>query len=227
MDQSDAHLMSWDKVYAARGWGRYPTEDLVRFMARTFGKVAEKSDLRVLEIGCGPCTNLWYLAREGYSVAGIDGSQTALDQGHERLRREGVACADSVDLRQGNFAVLPWSDGSFDAVIDIESISCNSSDVIGATLAEAHRVLKQDGVMFAKMFSPETTGADSGEPIEPGTAKCATDGPCAGQDLSHFFDETEIRNLFGAFAKLNLDWVSRSDHGGRWTVFEWLVSARK
>ncbi len=86
MDQSDPYLMSWEKTYAARDWGRYPTEDLIRFMARTYGKVANKSDVRVLEIRCGPCSDLWYLAREDYTAAGIDGSQIALDKGRERLR---------------------------------------------------------------------------------------------------------------------------------------------
>lgn len=227
-DQIDSHLKSWDDVFARRAWGRYPPEELVRFMGRRFGPVEDKSAIKVLEIGCGPGANLWFLAREGFAVSGIDGSSTAIHQAQKRLQAEGlVAPGREPDLRVGNFAALPWPDGRFDAVIDIEGISTNQSDVIQASLAEARRVLKPGGVFFAKMFGVETTGYDAGAEFEPGTIRAPKDGPCAGQDLAHFFSEAELRERLAAFADVRIDWVKRSDHDGRWIVQEWLVSATK
>jgi SAM-dependent methyltransferase len=227
-DATRRNLEAWDRTFRARDWGRYPAEDLVRFIARTFGAVDDKSKIRILEIGCGPGANLWYLAREGFSIAAIDGSQTALDQALTRMQMDGLhRAAESIDLRQGNFAVLPWPDEVFDAAVDVESISANNNEVIQATIADAYRVLKPGAVLFAKMFGTETTGFDTTKQFEPNTLRNPADGPCKGMELAHFFDEQELRELFAKFSELTLDWSCRSDHGGRWRVFEWLVSARK
>ena len=219
-----AHLESWSSLFSRRAWGRYPCEDVVRFMARTFA-AAEAAQVRVLDLECGPGPNLWYLAREGYRVAGIDGSPLAVAQACDRLR--GDRLDDDVDLRQGDFAVLPWDEASFDAVIDNESIYANPMSAIRTTLAEVHRVLKLGGWLFAKMFGVRSTGYDAALSFEPGTMRNPADGPCAGNEVAHFFDEAEFDNLLAPYAQRCLDYTIRSDHGGRWTVFEWLVSAQK
>jgi SAM-dependent methyltransferase len=221
----DPHLQSWEETFASRPWGRYPSEDLVRFMARRFGQLRDRSAVRVLEIGCGPGANLWFLGREGYAVAGIDGSPTAIRLASERLRSERIST--EADLRTGDFASLPWPDASFDLVADIEALSANRSPTIEASIGEVLRVLKPGGVYFGKLFGLATTGAGTGAEIEPHGYARPTDGPCCGQDIAHFFDEPEVRRLFAGFDALHLDWTSRSDHGGRWTVFEWLLRAER
>ncbi len=227
-DHIESHLKAWEEVFSTRSWGRYPPEELVRFMSRRFGAVADKASIKVLELGCGPGANLCFLAREGYGVAGIDGSPTAIRQAGKRLRGDDLAPAGrEPDLQVGNFAELPWADNTFDAVIDIEAISTNSSDVIRDTIREVRRVLKLGGSFFGKMFGTETTGYDAALAFEPGTLRAPQDGPCHGQDLAHYFAEAELRARFTDFAELSLDWVKRSDRGGAWTVQEWLVSARK
>jgi cyclopropane fatty-acyl-phospholipid synthase-like methyltransferase len=53
-----------------------------------------------LAVGCGPGPNLWYRARDGFTVAGIDGSANAIDSARERLRAEGLAAPlQAADLR--------------------------------------------------------------------------------------------------------------------------------
>jgi SAM-dependent methyltransferase len=215
----------WENLFATRDWGRYPGEDLIRALARAFPP-ASRRESAVLEVGCGPGANIWYLAREGFRVAGIDGSPSAIAQARQRLFDEGLNGL-SADLRCGDFARLPWPDGRFDAVVDIEAIYANPLAAIRATLAEVRRVLKPGGLFFAKMFGTETTGWNSGEQIEPNTSLCPADGPCAGLGISHFFSRDEIEALCRDFTAVDIDWTSRSDHGGRWTVFEWLVKARR
>src|SRR6218665_938871 len=61
----------WDEKFRSRSWGRYPPEDLVRFMGRRF-RAADKGAVKVLEVGCGPGANLWFMHREGFAVHGID-----------------------------------------------------------------------------------------------------------------------------------------------------------
>ncbi|MFQ5763870.1 MAG: methyltransferase domain-containing protein [Rhodospirillales bacterium] len=226
--RTEAHLERWNDVFESRDWGRYPPEELIRVVARNFGDAPERGDVRFLEVGCGPGANLWFLRREGFAVAGIDGSQAAIEQARARLAAEGLDDPpDRIDLRQGNFASLPWADESFDAVVDIEAIYANEMSTIRSCVAEVHRVLKPGGVFFGKMFGIKTTGHGTGDPIEDNTTGDPAEGPCAGFGLCHFFTEAELAEVFGRFASLSVDWVHRSDHEQTISIFEWLVSARK
>jgi SAM-dependent methyltransferase len=221
------HLARWDAVHEARAWGRYPPEELVRFVGRRYFQCADRQSLRFLEMGCGQGANLWFLLREGFGVAGIDGSPAAIRKCGDRLRAEGLPTEPpACELRAGDFSLLPWSDQSFDVVIDIESIYANPLRTIIASVAEASRVLKPGGIMFAKMFGSETTGAGSGELLEPGTTFDPAIGPLAGHGVAHFFTASEIRDLFEAFASVQVGWARRGSDAGT-EVFEWIVEACK
>ena len=221
------HLSRWQAVHQARAWGRYPPEELVRFVGRRYFPCSDRQSLRFLEMGCGQGANLWFLLREGFRVAGIDGSPAAIGKCAGRLRAEGLpAELPECDLLAGDFCRLPWSDGSFDVVVDVESIYANPIRTIIASVAEARRVLKPGGVMFAKMFGTETSGGGSGEQLEPGTSLDPVFGPLAGHGMAHFFTAAEIRDLFGAFAAVHVGWVQRGGDAGV-EVFEWIVEACK
>src|SRR5258706_7684234 len=96
----------WDNVFTVNRWGRYPPEELVRFVARNFYQASDRSAVRLLEVGCGPAANLWYIAREGFSAYGLDGSAVALEKAKLRLNEEGM----QVDLQQGDAMNLPYED---------------------------------------------------------------------------------------------------------------------
>jgi len=218
----------WEQIFASRAWGAYPPEELVRFIARSFRSVPNKSEIRVLEIGCGPGPNIWYLVREGFTVAGIDGSPTAIRQAEERLMADGLPHEKPcVDLKVGNFASLPWADESFDAVIDVEALYANLMVNIRASITEIRRTLRPGGLFFGKMFGTQTTGSDSGEMIELGTMRYPKTGPCAGNEISHFFTREEFKDIFFGFRDLCIDQAVRTDHNGKVQIFEWIVSARK
>ena len=60
-------------------------------------------NIKVLEIGCGTGSNIWFLAREGFDVFGLDGSQTAILKTREKLDREQL----SAELNVGDGSCYP------------------------------------------------------------------------------------------------------------------------
>ena len=205
------HNKHWDDKFNSRDWGKYPPEDLVRFMGRNF-KSYPRDNISVLEVGCGPGANIWYLHREGYRVAGIDGSSTAIEKAGIRLENENTELNPvNPELKVGNFSVLPWKDNSFDLVVDIFSIYANTVEIIEETLNEVYRVLKPGGRFYSKLWGTKTTGFGQGKEVELHTFDEIPCGPCYSMGVSHFFDIEEIRQRFNKFQIDAIDTIVRSD----------------
>ena len=54
---------NWEEVFKNKEWGRYPAEELVRFIARNYFKYKNRDIIKVLDLGCGIGSNLWFLAK--------------------------------------------------------------------------------------------------------------------------------------------------------------------
>src|ERR1700722_13214770 len=84
MDQAPGIKQSWDpvweQIFANQSWGKYPPEELIRFVARNYYRAANRGDIKILEVGCGAGACIWYMAREGFCATGIDGSPSAIKQ---------------------------------------------------------------------------------------------------------------------------------------------------
>lgn len=199
MNATAENLALWESIHANRDWGRWPCEDLVRFVARTFPDTAKHA----LEVGCGQGANISLLLDYFEFVYAIDGSRTAVDKARDRYLDTG-----RLETACGNFSCLPWPQDWFDFVADIEAIYANTPYVIAATIGEIHRILKPGGWFFGKMFGHSTSAA-----------------VLAGTGLAHMFDGGELAALFRQFAVFKLDWVKRQD--GDNTIFEWIVQAQK
>ncbi len=226
--ESEDYKQHWEEKFRSQSWGRYPPEDLVRFVGRRYGQ-GNRSDVSVLEIGCGPGANLWFLHREGFQVSGIDGAPTAIAGALARLESENQTLnAVAPDLRVGDFKNLPWGDGSFDFVIDIFAIYANTLEVIQQAIGEVHRVLKPGGRFYSKLWGRNTAGYGEGREIERGTYDDIASGPCCNMGVSHFFDQEEIENFFSLFEIDAIDIISRTDSlKGPGRIEEYMCQFRK
>jgi len=91
----------WESEIYSQGHhlNRYPFDAVVSFLFRYRPRDKPREQTDVLEIGCGAGNNLWFAAREGFRVAGIDGSESAISFAQKRFESEKL----SGDLRVGNF----------------------------------------------------------------------------------------------------------------------------
>lgn len=153
---SISDVKAWyEESYRHGGFGAqrlYPNEELLRFMGRHFFSVppAERASLRILEAGCGSCSNLWMVAREGFDAHGLDLSEEALHLGEAMLSRWGT----SATLRAGSMTALPYEDGAFHAVLDVFSSYCLLDEDFLRFATEARRVLRPGGRLF--LYTPST-----------------------------------------------------------------------
>jgi len=189
----------WDPAWEENVYGtgrhlnRYPYHAVVGFVFKHFGRVPDRSQVRMLELGCGAGNNLWFAAREGFSVAGIDGSESAIRFARERFAAEGL----QADLRVGDFAVLPWPDASFDFVLDRGSLTCTRQATIARALDEACRVLRPGGKFLSTIYSAAHPHKAFGRDLGDNTRDQFTGGYFQGLGLAHFVPREEVAKLYG------------------------------
>ena len=193
MDNSDlSYLKHWDEKFQSRSWGKYPNEDLIRFVCGEYSKNRKKNS-KVLEIGSGTGANLWFLQKEELEVSGIDSSKTGIE---ESLKKLGVKGQSPPDLHIGNFSSLPWETESFDLVVDVFALYANILPEIHKTVKEIVRVLKPGGFFFTKVWGVKTQGYGTGKKLEENTYSDISSGPCKDMGVSHFFNEKELKLYF-------------------------------
>lgn len=131
-----------------RGQRLYPNEELLRFFGRHYFSTTNRSEragIRVLEIGCGSCANLWMIAREGFDAHGIDLSAAAIELGKKMLSHWDA----KASLHVGSMTELPFDAASFDVVCDVFSSNCLVEADMRRCLAEVARVLRPGGLFFS------------------------------------------------------------------------------
>ncbi|MEV4502860.1 SAM-dependent methyltransferase [Streptomyces klenkii] len=125
----------------------YDDEDqasLIEASQRLTRKVADSLRLRkgdrVLDVGCGLGAPAIQLAHEyGVQITGVNISTRQVAEA--RARAAGLA--DQVTFRVGDYSSLDFPDGSFDAVVAMESLVYVSD--LGHTLGGLHRVMRPGG----------------------------------------------------------------------------------
>lgn len=141
---------SWNKIHAEREWGRWPPEEIVSIMCRTW-KPGDRRGVKVLDLGCGAGAVAWFLAYEGWQVMAIDGSEESVTRCTYRLSRDGLLIPSMV-LQVDFTERLPFENDGFDAVIDNLSLCHNPMPDIINTLVDIKRVLKPGGLLVSRMF---------------------------------------------------------------------------
>lgn len=185
----------WEDVYRTRAWGRYPGEDVVRFVMGHFGRREDRASTRLLEVGCGSGANLWFMAREGFNTHGVDRAPTAVDLCQRRLDAECPQWrAHGGAVQQADLLTLPYSDEDFNAVIDIVAICYSPFAQAQAAYRELARVTRPGGRLLARTFAHGCWGDGTGQELEAGFWAC-DQGPLAHLGGTRFTTEGEVRDL--------------------------------
>lgn len=215
----------WEKIFRERSsWGKYPPEELVRFIALNYYEVEDRKSVRILEIGCGPGGGpSWYLAREGFSFSGIDGSSTAIDKARQRFSENELA----GDFVCGQIDALPWADETFDCVVDVACIQHNDEAATKAIFNDVRRVMKKEGRFFSLTAKNTCWGDGTGTRVDGTSFLGVTEGPFQNMGAVRFATRESLASLYAEFEELHLEYSIRSVNDCQNEISNWIVTCRK
>lgn len=212
----------WEKVFQENSWGKYPSESLIRFIASNFYK-SKRSEIKILEIGCGTGANIWYISREGFSAYGIDGSKTGIEIAKNRLEIENL----KANLKVGDILNLPYEDNFFDAVIDVECLYANNFENTKIILKEISRVLKTEGLLYSRTFSNQQYIGKEYDKISNLEFNNIMEGPLRGKGFVRLSSSESINSLFddSLLHIKSIDTLNYTIDNGNFKISEFVIIA--
>lgn len=198
---------TWENVFQKQEWGKYPPEELVRFVGRNFYKSPSRKKVKFLDLGCGTGACSWYLAREGFSVFGVDGSKTAISLTKKRFSKEKLSGAFQVM----DYINLDFPENYFDVVIDVCSIQCNKIERVPEIVQNIKRILKPGGKFFSILVTKGTSKVK-------GFQK---------KGYIHYYELSELKKIFKILKIQNIEKLERTENNRKDKIIHWILIGEK
>lgn len=218
---------TWEKDIYGAGLhlNRYPFDAVVTFVMRNKPSTSKRSEVRILEVGCGSGNNLWFAAREGFSVTGMDGSSTAIEFAKNRFEQDRLKGSFVV----GDFTRLPFESGMFDLAIDRCAITCCGFSSAQKAVREVWRTLRPQGRFFFNVYSQKHASYRYSRPRADGVREAIRKGTLTGVGGICFYSKVDVQKLFkDGWEMVSFQHVLTQDHRDKTlTQAEWRVVAEK
>ncbi len=221
----------WEIIHSKKSWGKYPNEELVRFIARKFFYLPfeKRKEISIMEIGTGQGANVWFLLREGFDVYGIDISKSAIEKMKKFLEENNLLPEDFhkrfivEDMRSFSF------EKRFDVVIDVASILHVSYTDHHIVYKNIYNSLEKDGYFWTLHLLKNSWGYGLGKKIDKDTFYGISEGPLKDQGTAYFADICDLVNLLEktGFKIENKEIITRTYENGskQWSLA--LIVAKK
>lgn len=190
----DVHGERWKEIYKQRQYETYyPFDEVVSFAFRYSPKDRPRSEIKVLDLGCGLGNNLRFLASTGFAATGLDISDDAVSRCEQLLKSEGL----NAELVCASCADLPFDDSSFDMVVDRSTFAMLPDDIFHAGLSEVRRILRPSGHLLFTPFADNHSSNGLQDTVVDGLVFPVTGGYLRLRDRGvRFMSANDIRALF-------------------------------
>ena len=182
----------WEIAWREARWEEKspPLAEVVEFASEL-----KKSNARtILDLGCGAGRHAILLAEEGFQVAALDISETALKTLDTRLKAKSF---ENVMLIEHEMGQLPFIDNYFDGVVSTNVLHHGKSVEIKKTIDELYRVMKPGASAFVIALSSSDFRKGTGAKLERNTY-VFTKGEERGI-VHHFFARQELQSFLRKF----------------------------
>lgn len=192
-----AFCEDWERLHREMEWGRYPSEQVVRFVAR-----------------------------EGFDTYAFDGSKSAIEKTKNNLLQEGIENVE-LEISDAVNIIEKYKENYFDCVIDNLCVYANTMDAIKIMYQNIYYILCATGKVFTVCFGEETLGYTSGIELEKETYRDVKEGILSNRGIVHIFKREEIHNLLKeiGFKNIKIEEMKYSDNGN--IVHMYMTSAEK
>ncbi len=203
---------TWQSEDGRRAWSQAEPDVLA-----CAASVLEAGGSQALDLGCGVGRHSLALARLGFEVDALDGSEVGIAQLRKDAQNEGL----SLRTHHGSMTELPFADRSFDYLLAFNVIYHGDPEILAATVAGITRVLRAGGTLQLTMLSKRNVNYGVGEEIAPNTFIV----PDATDDKTHphfYCNAAELVSLLPGFEVWSL--VDHEQKPGHW---HWHVVAER
>ncbi len=204
---------NWDQIYKDYQKGGEAWATLSEGLIPEFTTLIENADFEnksAFDIGCGTGKYLVYLKAQGFSVAGIDSSETAIEMSRE-------ATGQTEDIVEADMHAYDIPTGQYDLIYSISTIHHGTKEQVGRTIKRIYDGLVNGGRILIMLPNLEyakewhTFGEEDSE-IGDGVY-VPNKGPEEG--LPHaFFTGKEVDEMFNQFSNVKV----KTDEIGRFII---------
>ena len=215
----------WEEKYSTGHEERYPWDSIVSFVYRNYPRGKSRNEVKILEVGCGTGSNLWFAAREGFNVTGFDGSESAIKKARKRFQEEGLI----GDFRVCDFASIPYENDIFDLVIDRGALTCAGFEVGKVAIREIHRVIRTGGLFYFNPYSDVHSSSESGDAGEDGLRHNISEGSMIGVGKICFYAKNNVLEALRGWEIHSIQHLERAEthKPERMVHAEWRAIASK
>ncbi len=154
----------------------------------------------ILELGCGNGKTASALTEMGYSVTGVDFSESAVRMCSEMNIGAEFVCSQADKL--------PFSDNTFDGAVAFHVLEHLSSGELKDTVSELIRTVKKGGHVLVRVFSTGDMRSEKGERIDESTV-------IRGNGiLYHYYTEEELTEAFRPMLCLSITTIEEKTRFG-------------
>lgn len=205
---------SWERYYASLKRPPEKLRQLVPFVVEALPIFQKHKVKSLLDLGCGAGRHCIYLSKNGFDVAGVDVSRSAIKLAKKTIQEENLRDVEFVKATMTN---IPFDDCRFDAVISVSVIHHALKRDIETTISEIHRILRRRGVFLANLTSLNDPRYGTGRKVEAGTFRTLEAyEERRFEELHHYFSKREVEELLGSFSRTRVE--SLEDRPNYWKI---------
>lgn len=201
----------------------YPSDHVVRFMMAN--RLAREGETRprFLDIGLGAGRHIKLASELGLAAFGVDISISGLSHAREQLHNAHLE--PSVAL--ASFQSLPFRDHCFQLALSFGVFYYGAAEDMRRGIAEAHRVLKSGGKLFAVLRTVNDYRFGRGEELARNTFRLIIDDTNECGTLQHFLAAEDIPDYFRAFRNIAFEKTETTTAARTQLHSDWLITAEK
>ncbi|WP_430883237.1 class I SAM-dependent methyltransferase [Fusibacter sp. JL216-2] len=194
---------SWNRYWGQNDdlqhWKK-PALEVTDYFHRAF---KEKSETRILDLGCGIGRHALAMARMGYLVTAVDFSQEALKALDKAGQKENLA----IETIKRSYTEALFNKNTFDAVLSYNVLYHGTRLEFMKSMEICKSYIKPSGILFFTCPTRDDGKYGSGQKVAPHTYK--SENSVHPGDVHYFSDEKDIHDFLIGFKTLSL---SKNEH---------------